>query len=262
MPALAWSPERYGRHAAARLRPALDLLDRVPLGEEAATVVDLGCGAGALFPALRARFPRARLVGVDLSPAMLAKARAAEPDVELALADAGIWRPAEPVDLILANAALHWVPGHDRLLPDLLRHCRVLAVQVPANFAAPSHRLIHALAAEPEWRERLAGLELGDHVLAAASYHAILTGAGAAAVDLWETTYHHALTGPEPVLEWLKGTTLLPVHEALGGADAEAARAFERALGARLAAAYPADPAGVTLFPFKRLFFVATASRP
>lgn len=256
MPALSWSPEQYGRHAAPRLRPALDLLARVPLGPETASVVDLGCGAGALFPALRTRFPQARLVGVDVSPAMLEKAKAVGPGVELIEADAVTWRPAGPVDLIIANASLHWLPGHDRLLPDLLRCCRVLAVQVPANLAALSHRLIRTLAAEPEWRDRLGGLELGGHVLEPAAYHAILTGAGAA-VDLWETTYHHALAGADPVLEWLKGTTLLPVHAALGGAGTESARAFERTLGVRLAAAYPADAAGVTLFPFKRLFFVA-----
>jgi trans-aconitate 2-methyltransferase len=251
-----WSPERYARHAAPRLRPALDLLARVPL-ETAATAVDLGCGAGALFPALRARFPDARLIGVDLSPAMLAKARVVDPEAELVEADAGAWRPERPVDLIIANAALHWVLDHARLLPELLRRCRVLAVQVPANFAAPSHRAIHQLAGEPPWRERLAGLQLGDHVLSPAAYHAVLSRAGAA-VDLWETIYHHELGGAEPVLDWLRGTTLLPVHTALGGAGTEEAQAFERALGQRLAAAYPAGEAGVTLFPFRRLFVVAS----
>jgi trans-aconitate 2-methyltransferase len=250
-----WSPERYARHAAPRLRPALDLLARVPL-ETAGTVVDLGCGAGALFPALRARFPAARLVGLDLSPAMLAKARDTDPEAELLEADASTWRPLHPVDLIIANAALHWVPNHERLLPELLARCRVLAVQVPANFTARSHRAIDELASGPPWRERLAGVELGRHVLSPAAYHAILSGTGAA-VDLWETIYHHELGGPDPVLDWLRGTTLLPVHTALGGAATADAQAFERALGERLAASYPADESGVTLFPFRRLFFVA-----
>jgi trans-aconitate 2-methyltransferase len=239
-----------------RLRPALDLLARVPL-EHAGSVVDLGCGAGALFPALVARFPEARITGVDVSPAMLAKARSADERVELVEADAATWRPQAPVDLIIANAALHWVPGHERLLPDLFRHCRVLAVQVPSNFAAPSHRLIQELAREPAWRHALAGLQLGDHVLEPAAYHALLTGAGAS-VDLWETIYHHVLTGEDPVLDWLRGTTLLPVHAALGGADSTQTKAFEQELGARLRLAYPAGPGGVTLFPFKRLFFVAS----
>ena len=84
-----WSPEVYGRHAAPRLRPALDLLGRIPIAN-AETVVDLGCGSGALFPALRARFATARLMGIDSSPAMLERARAVDPDVELV--EAGPWQ--------------------------------------------------------------------------------------------------------------------------------------------------------------------------
>ena len=253
---IVWSPEQYGRHADARLRPALDLLARVPL-VQAGTVVDLGCGAGALFPALRARFPEAALTGVDLSPAMLAKAAKLDQGAILIEADAATWRPAEPVDLILANASLHWVPDHERLLPALLRCCRVLAVQVPENFAAPSHRLVHELATQAPWAEALADVPmLGRHLLPAARYHALLR-AESAAVDLWQTVYHQELSGPAPVLDWLKGTTLLPIQAALG-ADSEAMAAFERQLGARLALAYPADAAGRTLFPFQRLFLVAS----
>lgn len=249
---LAWSAATYGRHAAPRQRPALDLLARVDF-DDARTVVDLGCGSGALFSALRARFPDARITGVDLSPDMLSKAAEVDPAAELVEADAGTWRPRERVDLILSNAALHWLPDHARLLPELLACCRVLAVQVPANFAAPSHRLIRELLAE----HGLADIQLGDHTLPAERYHAILLAAGAT-VDLWETIYHHELAGPDPVLEWLRGTTLLPVHAALGGADSPAGLCFEQALGERLRAAYPPDAMGRTLFPFRRLFFVAT----
>jgi trans-aconitate 2-methyltransferase len=259
MHAPRWSAERYARHAGPRLRPALDLLARVEI-EHAERVVDLGCGAGALFPALRARFPGAALTGVDSSPAMLAKARDADAGATLVEADAASWRPAGPVDLIVANALLHWLPDHEGLVPDLLRRCRALAVQVPANFDAPSHRLVRELMGEPPWAERLAGIRLGDNLLPPARYHALLTAQGAIAVELWETIYWHALDGPDPVLDWLRGTTLLPIQAALAGAGTAAAdtEAFERALGERLRAAYPADAKGVTLFPFRRLFFVAT----
>lgn len=72
----------------------------------AASVVDLGCGAGALFPALRACFPQASIFGVDSSPAMLARAAAVDPSVTLIEADAATWRPEAPIDLIVANALL------------------------------------------------------------------------------------------------------------------------------------------------------------
>lgn len=257
---LPWSPERYARHAEARLRPALDLLARIEAGT-IGSIVDLGCGAGALFPALRARFPNAAITGVDASPAMLAKAREVDQQAVLVEADAARWRPAAPVDLILANAVLHWLPDHARLLPDLMAHARTLAVQIPNNFAAASHRLMRELMAEPSWHPRLARVQLGEHVLPAEAYHDLLRPL-CRRLDLWETVYYHTLTGADPVLDWLKGTALLPIHKALGGPETAEAGTFDRLLAARLAAAYPANAAGVTLFPFRRLLFVAVGRTP
>lgn len=250
-----WSPEVYARHAGPRLRPALDLLARVPLAR-ARTVVDLGCGSGALFPALRSRFPDAKLVGVDRSAAMLAQAREVDAHADLVHTDAAGWRPAETVDLIVANASLQWIPGHERLIGDLLRRCSCLAVQIPDNFAAPSHTLLYQTAARPEWSSRLAGVDHGNVNLGAETYAALVGSAGAQ-LDLWRTTYYHQLEGADPVLDWMRGTALLPVQAALGGAGSSDTLAFETALGRSLAQAYPADGAGRVLFPFSRLFFVA-----
>ena len=71
-----WDPGAYARFRGLRLRPALDLL--MQLGSPpAGDVVDLGCGDGAAAASLRTRFPKRRLVGVDSSAAMLAKATTA-----------------------------------------------------------------------------------------------------------------------------------------------------------------------------------------
>lgn len=260
MTSLAWSPEQYARHAGPRLRPAHDLLARVELAD-AACVVDLGCGTGVVFPTLRTRFPAARLIGVDRSADMLAKAAEVGAAAELIEADAALWRPEDRVDLIYSNAALQWVADHAQLVKDLLDHCRTLAVQTPNNFASPSQQLILELARESPWRDRLAGLQFGENVLRPVDYHDIVTAAGAA-IDLWETTYYQQLSGTDPVLDWLRGTTLLRVHAVLGGAGSEATHAFERALAERLRAAYPPGADGLTLFPFRRLFFVATRRQP
>jgi trans-aconitate 2-methyltransferase len=234
----------------------MDLLARVPL-TDARAVVDLGCGSGVLLPALRSRFPNARLIGVDRSSAMLASARKVAADAEFVHADAAEWRPAETVDLILANASLQWIQGHERLVGQLLGRCRCLAVQVPDNFAAPSHALLREIMARPEWSGRLAGVELGNRVLSAEAY-AALVGAAGAELDLWRTTYYHQLEGAEPVLDWMRGTALLPVQAALGGTASPDTIAFEAALGRLVARAYPSDSMGRVLFPFSRLFFVAT----
>ena len=100
---------------------------------------------------------------------------------ELVEADVARWRPQAPVDLILANASLQWLGDHERLLPDLLRHCRVLAVQLPDNFDAPSHRLLRETMASGPRTERLAGMVMGDRILRPERYLAVLRAHGAAA---------------------------------------------------------------------------------
>lgn len=62
-----WDPSQYLKFADHRLRPALDLLARIP-AERPGTVVDLGCGAGNVTRHLRRRWPEARIIGVDNSP--------------------------------------------------------------------------------------------------------------------------------------------------------------------------------------------------
>ena len=138
-PAAVWDPAQYLRFADERLRPALDLLARVPL-DAPARVVDLGCGAGNVTAILRQRFPTADVAGVDGSAAMLDKARAATPGCRFEQADLFTWQPDGAPDLIYSNAALQWVGEHPRLFPRLLSMLApggVLAVQMPAMHDTP-----------------------------------------------------------------------------------------------------------------------------
>ena len=260
---IIWDPRVYLRAADERARPFLDLMNRV-LAEQPRRVVDLGCGPGNLTALLRERWPDARLHALDSSPDMVAAAR--EAGVDAGLGDVTEWRPGPEDDVVVCNAVLQWVSGHDELLrrwAEALPDSAWLAFQVPGNFAAPSHVLIREHAADPRWRDRLGGA-VGDTpgpgllrderaVLDPAGYAAILAGAGCA-VDAWETTYLHRLTGPDPILSWVAGTALRPVRTALD--DAQWA-AFTEALAPRLRAAYPMQPDGTTWFPFRRIFAVA-----
>ncbi|WJV48214.1 trans-aconitate 2-methyltransferase [Streptomyces flavofungini] len=267
-----WDPDQYLRHSGHRARPFHDLLARVaplPAGPEGRPprIADLGCGPGNVTVLLAERWPDAHVTGFDNSPQMLRQAAAlAGPTagggrLEFASADAGAWTPApRTYDLILSNATLQWVPGHADRFPDwvaALRPGGVLAVQMPANFGAPSHTLMRELCASGRWRERLGGvLRHADAVLPPTAYLELLTGLGCAA-DVWESTYQHLLGGDDPVLDWVKGTGLRPVLTAL--ADDPAARdAFLGEYRDLLREAYPAGAHG-TVFPFRRLFAVARA---
>ena len=256
-----WDPAGYLRYAGERARPFADLLARVDAGSPR-VVIDLGCGEGALTASLAQRWPQARVTGVDSSPEMLAAAvaHAVPGRVAFALGDVQDWEPEEPVDVLVSNAMLHWVPGHDRLLARWARQLAPggwLAVQVPGNFRAPTHALLAELCRAPRWADRVAeAAPRPDAVLEPAGYLDVLTAAGLTA-DVWETTYLHVLSGEDPVLGWVRSTVLRPVLARLDNAEAAELTA---AYAAALRQAYPPRPDGTTLLPFRRVFSVG--SRP
>jgi trans-aconitate 2-methyltransferase len=250
-----WDPAQYARFTAPRSRPFDDLLARVR-AEDPREVADVGCGPGNLTVGLARRWPGARVRGLDSSPEMIAQAPAGA-GVEFAVARAEDF-DASGCDVVVSNAVLQWVPGHRDLLrrwAAQLRPGAWLAFQVPSNFDAPSHRLMRELAASPPWRHRLAGVLRGaESVATPQEYLDLLAGAGLVA-DVWQSEYLHVLPGADPVLEWVRGTGLRPVLQAL---DPDSAAEFEREYAALLREAYPARDYG-TPFPFLRTFAVSTA---
>jgi trans-aconitate 2-methyltransferase len=253
----SWDPAGYLRFGGERARPFVDLMARV--GADApGSVVDLGCGEGTLTASLSRRWPGARVTGVDSSPEMLAAAAAsAVPGrVDFVAGDVREWAPGGGADVVVSNAVLHWVPGHERLLTrwaGWLPPGGWLAVQVPGNFRAPTHALLAQLCRSPRWADRLAAeAPRPDAVLEPAGYLDVLTSSGLV-TDVWETTYLHVLTGADPVLGWVRSTVLRPVLALLPHDDA--AR-FADEYAAALRSAYPPGDDGTTVLPFRRLFAV------
>ncbi|MDG4824364.1 trans-aconitate 2-methyltransferase [Asanoa sp. WMMD1127] len=254
-----WDPAVYGRFGDERSRPFHELVARIP-AERPRQVVDLGCGPGTLTATLSARWPDALVRGIDSSAEMISSARALDAPVDFAVGDLRDFVPSPGVDVVVSNAALQWVPGHEALLrrwAGTLPAGAWLAFQVPGNFSSPAHDALYELAAAPRWKATLGDVARRMPVPSAAEYAAELTAAGCA-VDAWETTYVHLLPGTaadHPVLAWLEGTALRPVRAAFG-ADEAGWAAYRAELGERLAAAYPIrhDRA---FFPFRRVFVVA-----
>lgn len=250
-----WDPAKYLAFADHRSRPFFDLVGRVQ-ADPPRRVVDLGCGPGNLTESLAARWPSATIEASDSSPEMVAATR--ERGIAADVVDVRDWTPRQDTDVVVSNAVLQWVPGHDELLARWVKqlpHGAWLAFQVPGNFAAPSHVRVRELAAAPEWRDRLGSVVLreDDAVLGPDGYAGLLSDAGCE-VDAWETTYLQRLTGEDPVLEWVTGTALRPIRDALSDDDWQE---FRSALAPRLRADYPQRADGTTWFPFRRVFAVA-----
>jgi trans-aconitate 2-methyltransferase len=250
-----WDPDVYLTFADHRGRPFGDLLSRVGAADPR-RVVDLGCGAGNLTAQLARRWPEAVIEALDSSPEMVAAAR--ERGVDAAVCDVRTWAPQPDTDVVISNAAMHWVPEHGELFvrwAGQLAAGSWIAVQMPGNFDSPSHAAVGAVARREPFAPQLRDVPLltGTAVGAPADYAGLLIDAGCS-VDAWETTYIHQVTGEHPVLDWISGTALLPVRERLNEREYQR---FCEELIPLLAEAYPPRPDGTTLFPFRRVFFVA-----
>ncbi|WGL51826.1 methyltransferase domain-containing protein [Nocardioides sp. BP30] len=243
----SWDPQHYLTYADERGRPFVDLVARIG-AVSPARVVDLGCGPGNMTRLLAQRWPGADVIGVDSSAEMVARARSDHPELRWIQADVRDW--LEPADVLISNAMLQWVPDHLALLPALAALAgEWVAFQVPANFAEPSHTIPIELAASTEYVEHTAAVELpGSHD--AATYLAVLRDDFE--VDAWETTYLHVLAGEDAVFDWVSGTGLRPILQAL---PEDLRERFVEEVKVRLRAAYPARD-GVVVMPFRRIFVV------
>ncbi|MGA7273160.1 MAG: trans-aconitate 2-methyltransferase [Acidimicrobiia bacterium] len=250
----SWDPTQYLRFADHRTRPVRDLLAAV-VYDHPAGVVDVGCGPGNSTALLAERWPGAGLIGIDSSAEMIERARASLPGVRFVVADLRRWQPPSPVDVVFSNATLHWVEDHRGVFERLVSWLApggVLAVQMPANFDRPSHVLMRELAASRRWSGRLGDVLRSTPVRTPSDYYRVLARAGRT-VDIWTTEYLHALTGEDPVVQWVAGSALRPLLDLLEGADAAD---FLSEYTDAVREAYPPETDGTTLFPFRRMFIV------
>ena len=263
---MTWSAKQYVAFEDERTRPTRDLLAAVPAAVDARCAIDIGCGPGNSTQLLAARFPRARVSGFDSSPDMIAAARKRLPKLRFALLDIEAWIGAEKVgvcgaesgsiDMILANAVLHWVPDHAALFPALVRKLApggCLAVQLPDNLGEPAQTLMREIARDGPWSRKLAAADQTRVPIMAADGYYQLLRPGCAHVDVWRTTYYHPLSGSDAIVEWFKGSGLRPFLDPLDAAErAEYLGRYREGIDST----YP-SLGDMVLLPFPRLFIVA-----
>lgn len=253
-----WNPAALDGLRGFGLRPAQDLLARVPDALPKGPIVDLGAGTGQIGAALRARFPDRDLTAVDRSAAMLEEAEGSGLYARLALNELDDWSPDTPPALIFSNAALHLLEGHRVLMPRLataLAPTGVLAVQMPRQYDAPSNRLLRDTA-RALFPDRFPAADDPVPVGAPGFYAGLLGNLGR--LDLWETEYYKTLdpapsAHPVRLLASASTSASRPILSRLG--QRERATLWE-AYDAALQEAYPTEPDGRVMYPVRRLFFV------
>lgn len=252
----SWDTELYAKYLRQRTQPAIDLLSRVTI-DSPECVVDAGCGPGNSTLVLQQRWPGANILAFDSSPEMLAKAKQQSPGVDWFLADLNTWHPRQAVDLIFANAVLHWAPNHRRLLPRLLSALTphgCLALQMPAHYRSLIHELLESVADRPAWRKFTQGARSGILRKTATDYYDLLSPL-ATELDVWETVYFHSMENASAVMDWFRATGLRPVLGALPNDEARVE--FEAELLSLFEGEFRQRSDGKILLPFPRLFIVA-----
>ncbi len=256
-----WVPDQYLKFSEQRLRPALELLDRIPL-EAPDVICDLGCGSGHITRLLAKHWSSSSVYGIDKSPQMLAEAAVEPSTVRWVDADIRSWVPEENPDLIYSNASLHWVSGHSELFMRLISCLNpggCLAVQMPLSWDLPSHRLMRDTLADCGSDGTPVGnptflADLSNKWVENADFYCDVLSPCTRCLDIWETRYLHILEGEDPVFEWVMGSGLRPILNSLP--DNERDR-FLKAYKRRLRNAYPKGLENRTLYSFPRMFIIA-----
>ena len=249
-----WDASLYLKFSDERARPCADLIARIAIDPK--DIVDLGCGPGNSTEQLHARWPEAKITGVDSSPEMLAVARKNHPDWSWQQSDVSSWSPGRTFDLVFSNATLHWVKDHARLLPRLFTFVAAggaLAVQMPQATLSVAHREMVEVSRLPEWDAELNVARATIKNESPASYYDILSPL-ASHLDIWETTYHLPMDSAEGVLNWLRGSGMRPYLEAL---TPEQQARFQQECLVRFRQAVPQRADGKILLPYPRIFFIA-----
>ncbi|MCI0570772.1 MAG: methyltransferase domain-containing protein [Myxococcaceae bacterium] len=250
---MAWDPQQYLKFREQRFAPFEDLVSLIQ-PRPGMRGVDLGCGTGELTARLLERLPGSQLLGMDSSAEMLARASAlAGPQLSFAKQDLrgleGEW------DLLFSHAALQWVDEHERLISELFARLTwggQLAVQMPANDDHYTHAALREVAGEAPFREALAGWVRTSPVLPVERYAELLFSCGAEHIHARLQVYGHVLEDADALLEWTRGTTMLPYIERL---PAELQERFVSRYREKLRERFPQRP---VFYAFKRILFAAT----
>ena len=251
-----WNPNEYLRFGDERMRPSADLASRIEV-ERPRSVVDLGCGPGNSTSVLKRRWPDAHVVGLDSSAEMIAAARTNDPAGEWLEGDIASWEPGRQFDIVFSNAALQWLPDHGPLISRLFGRVAndgALAFQIPSATYARVRTLIHEIALEEPWSERMEG-PLNALTMESPEFYYDNLAASARAIELWETEYLHVMESFSAIVDWISSTGLRPYLAAL---DSDAERGeFVARLRERTSRTYETRSDGRVLFPFRRTFVIA-----
>lgn len=184
-----WDAETYDAISDPQFNWGMEVLERLELrGDE--TVVDAGCGSGRVTEELAKKLPDGRVIAVDGSEAMIAKARERLGEgATYLVSDLSKLALPEPVDLVFSTATFHWIVDHERLFARLRENLvpggRLVAQCGGEGNVAGHARAIATVASRPGYAPHFEGTTAMWNFAAPDSTEAKLRAAGFSDVRCW-----------------------------------------------------------------------------
>jgi len=252
-----WNPDLYLRFKRERNQPLYDLISRIEI-DAPERIIDIGCGPGNSTQVLRDRWPRAEIIGIDSSRSMIEKATSACPGPMFMVRNAcDDLSDLGGFDLVFANASLQWMPDQEHLVPrlfNMLRPKGVFAAQIPQYDHMPVSKAIDGVVSSPKWAQFFNGVDPGFNFHTERSYYEWLCEISTQ-LQMWTTDYYHIMDSHDRIVEMMGSTGLKTYLSLLPG---DKVPEFTTYVLESIKAAYPNQCDGKVMFPFKRLFVVAT----
>ncbi len=252
-----WNSKKYLQFEKERTQPVKDLISRIELTNPS-KIIDIGCGPGNSTNELQKKWKNADIIGLDNSPNMIEKANKSMANIKWILQDANTeLEDLGKFDIVFSNAAIQWMPNHEKLIPKLFNMVEdkgVLAVQLPNTSNMPVHIALKSISSNDKWSQYFDGSTSQQSRHNIPFYYDVISSL-TSELYIWEVNYFHVMENHHKIIEWYESTGMKPYLERLHTEELQAE--FKHDMLVEISKHYPTQKNGRILFKFKREFFLA-----
>jgi trans-aconitate methyltransferase len=211
---LGFDGEKYAHASTHQKEWGLKVIAELELtGRE--SILDLGCGDGALTFQLASLVPEGYAVGIDSSPSMIATAKQhSRPNLDFKLQSMEEIEYENAFDLVFSNAALHWVKNHEILLARVFRALKdggICRFNFPGEGNCPTfNRAVQEVMAQARYADFFRGFEWPWFMPDVDEYRLFLLRFPFRKVQVWGENADRFFPDAEALIRWIDQPSLVP----------------------------------------------------
>ncbi|MDR2481462.1 MAG: hypothetical protein LBD07_04110 [Spirochaetaceae bacterium] len=158
--------------------------------------------------------------------------------------------------LVFSNAALQWIPNHEKAIPrlwEIVEHNGAFAAQIPKFEKMDINTALKEILEKEKWI-KCKNVDTNIRVFYDLDYYYESLSKKSDDIELWETHYFHIMPSQQSIIDFIESTALRPYLNELNN---EEKIEFKNELLIALKKYYKIQTDGKVLFPFKRIFILA-----